>query len=308
MISGVNLYGNTDRWLSMEADPVDTESNKWNFNSISQTESRPFYRLYGDSLIIEIWHGWRQWYAINGDSALYLGEETRFHKAFSKNPLPTSAFGNMWLAGEEPNDARGHYYHTLELGQEGNYKCSLPVKGEMVVENNNVIPAIAVTETREFLSHIGHDSLSTESSVLKEISRTRWFVEGDILPVAMQTTEKEFIMGAEISSETHTYLLDLTEIPVDEDGMRRKEIQQALDNAEITYDNGIIKVNGSFPMNTILRLYLSNVQGGLFYLEPIEVSTEGMSTELRLPPLPSGQYIATISADTPTDRKIIVTI
>lgn len=60
VISVVNAYGNTDRWLSMEANTVDTESNKWYFTSISQSESSPFYRLYGDSLIAEIWDNVRQ--------------------------------------------------------------------------------------------------------------------------------------------------------------------------------------------------------------------------------------------------------
>ncbi len=308
VISVVNAYGNTDRWLSMEANTVDTENNKWYFTSISQSESSPFYRLYGDSLIAEIWDNVRQWYAIRGDSNLYLGEESGFHKAFSKNLLPTSAFGNIWLAGEELSVEKGHYYHTLELGQEGSYKCSLPVRGVMILEDNCIIPAVAITETREFKSHIGRDSLSAESSVSKDITRTRWFVEGDILPVAMQTTKKESIRGKEISSKTYTYLLDNTELPINEETVRGMQIQQALDNADITYENNVIRINGFFPSDTRLKLYISNFQGSLFHLEPIEVMAEGKNTEIRLPSLSSGQYIVTISADTPTGRKIIVNI
>ena len=124
----------------------------------------------------------------------------------------------------------------------------------------------------------------------------------------MQTTKKESIRGKEISSKTYTYLLDNTELPINEETVRGMQIQQALDNADITYENNVIRINGFFPSDTRLKLYISNFQGSLFHLEPIEVMAEGKNTEIRLPSLSSGQYIVTISADTPTGRKIIVNI
>lgn len=308
MISVINIYGNTDRWLSMEADDVRSENNKWTFSSISPSKTSPLYKLYGDSLITEIWRGARQWYAIDEDSIVYIGEETRFHNVFFQRPIPTSAFGNRWHADEVLSKAEGHYYHSLELGLDGNYKSSLPIKGKIIIEENINFPATAVTETKEFTSHIGHSLSAAKSSVSRHISRTRWFIDGDILPVAMQITEKEFLHGKEISSETDTYLVDFSELPIYENFGKLKKIQQALDNVDIINENGKIIIKGNFPHNTILKLYMSNLQGNLFHQEPIEVIANVESTVIPIPHIATGQYIVTISAGTPTNRKIIITI
>ena len=90
--------------------------------------------------------------------------------------------------------------------------------------------------------------------------------------------------------------------------IKNVNIQQLLDNAEIKYDNGIIKIESNFPQNIRLVLYLSNPQGGIFHQKPIENFTDNNTTEFHLPSLPPGQYIVTISAGTPTDRKIIINI
>ena len=303
------IYGTTDRELTVRSAPVDIKSNIWEFSQESSTSGMtyPFYRQYGDSLITEIWQNNRQWYTIKGDSAMYVGEETRFHKAFYETPIPTSAFGNIWLADDRAADARGRYYHTIELGQEGTYTSSLPVKGKIFF-GETVIPAVAVTEIRKFTSHIGPDSITICSIGTKEVSRTRWFVDGDRLPVAMQITEKDFIQDKEISSETYAYHLVADDIPISDEIRRNTEIQQALDNADIIHENGSIIISGDFPTNTTLVLYLSNIQGNRFHQQPLEGITEGLTTQIYLPDMPPGQYIVTISAGTPTDRKVIINI
>ena len=124
----------------------------------------------------------------------------------------------------------------------------------------------------------------------------------------MQITEKDFIQDKERSSETYAYHLVADDIPISDEIRRNTEIQQALDNADIVYENGIIIISGDFPTNTALTLYLSNIQGSRFHQQPLENRTDGFPTEFHLPDLPPGQYIVTVSAGTPTNRKVIINI
>lgn len=300
-------YSANDRILSVETETIDVNNEIWNFIKISDTTSGPLYRFYGDSLITELSEGTRQWYSVRKDSVFYLGSETRFHKNHTQEPLPTSAFGNIWLAGMDTTFIVGHYYHTLGLSYHEIYKCSLPTKGKIVIGNECVIPAVAVTETRIFNPCVNCDSISNTNLTTKKIIRTRWFVDGEFLPVAMQTIEKDLLQSKEVYSNTHTFILS-SEFENINEKIKNVNIQQLLDNAEIKYDNGIIKIESNFPQNIRLVLYLSNPQGGIFHQKPIENFTDNNTTEFHLPSLPPGQYIVTISAGTPTDRKIIINI
>lgn len=308
MVSIAKIYGAIDRKLSIETETVDVTHNSWKFIRISDTTSGPLYRIYGDSLITEVWNGDRQWYSICRDSVLYLGSETRFHKVQTQKSLATSAFGNMWLAGNNTTDALGHYYHTLGMSQNLNYMCSRPISGEIILNDEYVLPAVAITETRVVTRHIINcDSFPDVELTTKKTVRTRWFIKGDHLPIAMQTSESEIIQDKELYSDTHTFILPLDRNNID-DKIRHIYLQNLLDNAEIKYDNGIIQIADYFPGNTCLYLYLSNLQGGVYHQKPIEVLTSNYITEIHLPFLPSGQYVITISAGTPTDRKIIINI
>lgn len=306
-VSIATAYGTVDRRLSMETGIVDVKSNRWDFEGPLETDACPFYRMYGDSLIAEFWNGGRQWYAVRGDSVFYLGEETRYHKTLTQNPIPTAALGNMWLTGRDTTRTDGHYFHTYSLTQDGIYECTPPIKGEMIIGDDQTVPAVAVTESRKYTSYIWADSLHSTALISKEIHRTRWFIGDDPLPVAMQATIKEFSHGKEISSESKTFLIPMDDLLSMEETQIGK-LQQALDNAEIIYNNGIIKIMADFPQSVRLQLYLSNIQGSVSYQDVLDVIPHSEDVIFRLPSFPPGAYLITLSAGTPTDKKFLINI
>ncbi|MDE6791501.1 MAG: hypothetical protein K2J48_00230, partial [Muribaculaceae bacterium] len=139
-----------DRRLPVRCEPVDTRKTVWTFreSDISGQDEGPLYRMYGDTLLTEIFEGKRQWYAFRGDSCLYTGEESRLMKLAPTEPIPTSAFCHQLLGSVVEEKDSGIYCKTHPLTGHGTYESLLPVKGELRNGDGISLRVKAVTEIR----------------------------------------------------------------------------------------------------------------------------------------------------------------
>lgn len=308
LFSSFPLHGEVeDRRLPMQSSKVDVEKTVWDFSLSEESVRTPLYRVYGDSLIAEVYAGGRQWYGLHNDSTFYLGEETRFYKTLVNEPIPTSAFNTPLLSGRIDYEAEGLYCKSFALGLDGNYESYYPVKGKLIIGEGHEFVADAVTECRRVVSWITTDTIPALLTKTQEFVRTRWFVAGDHLPIALQISETVLHDGHQISSETVTYCMRHDDIHKSEDD-GREAINNAIANAQITVSGGIVRIEGDFPPDVELIMHVSNIAGSQFHQEPIGASFNGSLWEIPLPVLPPGQYILTISAGTPSNRKIPVTL
>ncbi|MCM1076945.1 MAG: hypothetical protein NC411_06260 [Bacteroides sp.] len=301
-----------DRIFSLETMPVDVRSDMWDFSDTYDSELPLLFRMYViDSLMMEYWKGNRQWYKVKNDMVYYIGEWNRNHRTMLNRPVPTSAFGASLFSGRDSTDMTGHYCGTFEIDLGGTYECSKPIKGSLKLSDDYMLDASAISETRSYFIQSHADSIDSPMSDRKEVTRTRWFLEGDPFPVAIQISEKEYSDSRVISSESHTFVLHEWKIPDIDSRIplsRTSRSQRALDESTIVCHNGIVYITGDFPENLRLTLSVSNIQGTIFSHEPTDIRADGIEREYRLPDLPPGKYILTVSAGTPTDRKVIVTI
>lgn len=308
VVMAVSFFGMADdRRLSMESQKVDAEGTVWDFSQSGRADRCPMYRSYGDTLVAEIYSGCRQWYGLRNDSAFYMGEETRFYKAVPETPIQTSAFGNPLLLGREDGGTRGVYCRTFALGQDGSYESLYPIRGRLVLAEGNAVSADAVTERRSFTEWLVSDSLPDGLKRTRETVRTRWFVAGDTLPVALQITENVLHNGRKVSSVTSAFIVPASEIAMNEESLR-EAVQDALDNARISLSGSMVRIEGDFPADVNLTLHISDIAGSRFHHEPLGATLNSELWEIPLPALPPGQYILTVSAGTPSNRKITVSI
>jgi len=305
VLSSVMAHASIDRTLSYGTTEVDVDKNVWDFSKAEEIKDGPLYKMYGDTLITEIWNGCRQWYSILRDSVFYIGEESRFSKIEPDEPIPTSAFGNIWLSGIYEGKSNGIYYKTFTLGQHGSYESSLPIEGKIILSPQISISAKAVTECRRFVSWIRSDTIQGAVSSTNEIMRTRWFVNEDPIPVALQITEKTICNGKEMSVVSNTFVVNHDELDIKNNS---DEIKNAIDEADINVENGILKIEGDFPPYVSLNIYIANLNGNRFYQQSLDTVEGHNRWDISLPQLPAGQYILTVSSGGQGHRKVIFII
>ncbi len=305
VLSSVMAHASIDRALGYETTAVDIDKNVWDFSKTEEIKDGPLYKIYGDTLIAEFWNGCRQWYSILQDSVFYIGEESRFSKIEPDAPIPTSAFGNMWLSGIYEGNSNGIYYKTFALGQHGSYESSLPIEGEIILSPQISISAKAVTECRRFVTWIHSDTIQGAVSCINNIMRTRWFVNEDPIPVALQITEKTTCNGKELSVLNNTFVVNHDELDIKKNS---NKIKNAIDEAVINVENSILKIEGDFPPHVSLNIYIANLNGNRFYMQSLDTVEGHNRWDISLPQLPAGQYIITISSGGQGHRKVFFII
>lgn len=304
LLSAWNMKSAADRILMRRAVPVNTEEKVWDFSQNELTDRGVRYRLYGDSLMAEIYGGTKQLYELRGDTVRYIGEESRLMRLSPESPLLTSAFGGKAPQSILNENRTGHYCKTFALGQHGSYESSLPTAGILIAGNGYEIPVTAVTERRRFSEWMVSDSLAEAGETIRECVKTRWFTEGDMLPVAFQITENLIFNGRNIKTESEAFILPVEDLDLS-DKLLEHIIQKSLDKAEIRVEDGYISIGGEFPPAVSLTLYISNIQGSSLHQIPVDMSDGDNIRQIEIPPMPSGQYILTVSAGTPVSRKVI---
>lgn len=260
LLSAQVLHSSADRTLSMLSNPVNIEHKIWDFSRIEETKNGPRYRIYGDTLISEIFNDSRQWYSLIKDTTYYIGEESRYHKLISAYPIPTFAFLRAYsISGEYDEASFGEFFKTFPINQHGTYASALPIKGEIILSDELSIYATAVNEIRTSKKRMTLDSLKNDELVEQKTVRTRWFIDNDTLPIALQYSKTTFFKGKKIQSDTRAYIVNFEEENI-APGFEYK-LQQNLDQAVINIKNGIVEINGTFPESTILNLYISDIAG-----------------------------------------------
>lgn len=286
---------------------MDIGKMEWDFTSAVEAEDHPFYRTYGDSLVAEIHGGLRLWYELRSDSAFYMGEETRHYRSFPDIPIPTTSFTSLAMETSDSLRGAGLYCRTLAVDVRGSYESFWPVEGRMILDNDLSVKARAIIEKRASLSEIRSDTIPGLLMVERESTRTRWYLDGDPIPVAMQLTETTRQDDQEVSSESGTYVMDMDEL-MKLVGLRADEKQRALDEAEITVFRGTVTVRGCFPEGTVLVISVSDLEGMTLHCDPAPDTSDNGFFEFSLPHLPHGRYVLTVSAGTPSDRKLLINL
>ncbi|MDE6267049.1 MAG: hypothetical protein K2M07_06860 [Muribaculaceae bacterium] len=296
------LSGFTDTRLGIRVSQVIPDADIWDFSRGEAIDDGPIYRSYGDTLLTEYFDGNRYWYRFQSDSAFYIGEESRLIKVVPQDTILTAAFGNHSLFGNKEEHGRGTFCRHIALGTTGEYKTMPPVYGKIVLAEGDSLPAIAVQERRKYNEWIGSDSLPGLS---REVIRTRWFIEGVRLPVALQITDITGDSTRIINSYTVAYTVETDDL---ESVIPEKlKEERALRNAAINVENGRITVQGSFPAGTGLTISIAGIMGNGLLQRQVETNDAGECTIL-LPSLSQGQYMLTISTRTPVSRKILFNI
>lgn len=299
----VLLCAFTDTRLENRVTPVESERGVWMFLDVSEAEFPPVYRMYGDTLLTEYHDGERQWYAFEGDSAFYRGQESRLMKLVPEDRIPTSAFGKYYMSGVYQEVDSGRYCGRYAVGNRGFYRSSAPERVRAVFVENDTVDAVMVTEERVYDRWFIADSLGAGRVVS---SRTRWFIDGFFLPVALSMSETLSDSTGVISRSSASFCMDFDGVefaPVS----RESRIDLALTAAEIRVENGTVTIGGAFPEGTTLRLHVTDIRGNSVWESEVD---HGIGSVYRcdLPSLPAGQYVVTVSAGTPVSRKVIVTV
>ena len=302
LLCSLILSGFTDVRLSKRSSAVDPESKVWDFSDGKDADDGPLYRVYGDTLLTEYFDGIRQWYGFRGDTTFYLGEESRLMKVLPQDTVFTAAFGNSSLFGVHAEHGRGMFCRQFPLGTDGIYRTELPVKGSLILSEGDTIEAVAVREMRSYQRWLNSDTLP---GMHRELMRTRWFIDGIRLPVALQITEITSDSTNVINSFTVAYTIDSGTL--DLQLTQEQIIDRALQNAEITVENGRVSIRGSFPEGTVLMLSVSGLMGNGLIQEELTADETGVY-DMTLPSLATGQYIITVSAGTPVSRKTVLNL
>lgn len=296
------VWGFTDTRLKCSVTPVESQRGIWDFSEQTLVDDGPVYRSYGDSLVAEYYDGVRQWYAFEGDSTFFLGSESRLMKILPNAPIPTSAFGNTILSGAYAESDTGRYCRYYRIGNKGAYRSYMPENVKITLAENDTINAMAVTETREYYQWFITDSVAP---LHVTDTRIRWFVAENPLPVALSIAEARGDSTNIISYHSVTYCIEGDEI--------RKlkfsgdAVDKVLANSTITFHDGTLTIHGDFSADLQLSLFVTDIRGNLAY-ETTFITTGDNTVHEQLPPLPPGQYVATVSAGTPVNCKAIITV
>ncbi|MDE6753513.1 MAG: hypothetical protein K2J82_02760 [Muribaculaceae bacterium] len=290
---------NADRILPVRCLPVDIDRKVWSFiETDTDTDNEgihPIYRVYGDTLLTEVLNGKRQWYSFSADSCYYLGEESRLIRMKPSAPIPTSALGHFMLGSLKEERDSGSYCRTYSLEGKGTYESLLPVEGEIRAGDNKTLKAKAVTEIRRMIDDgDGIDDIKDRARTVTENIRTRWFVAGDPLPVALQSTERIFIGDTPSQSVTNTYILDTEEI------LERYEMSDSdsdiLESITAVFEGNILRIGGTLPPDINLQIVLANIQGIPVMEAVIDVREDWQGSELTVPPLIPGRYVLSVGS------------
>ncbi|MDE5875265.1 MAG: hypothetical protein K2H15_06420 [Muribaculaceae bacterium] len=301
LLSTLTVSGSADRRLSRLCTPVDTDRRNWVFVAAGETDDSPLYRTYGDTLLTEVLRGTRQWYTFRNDSCLYMGEESRLLKLTPNTPVPTSAFLHTRLGSVREVSDSGIYCSTYPLGSHGTYESALPREGILSIGDGREIPCRVVTETRR-MSEPG-DPAGDHAEL--EARRTRWFVEGDAIPVAFQVEERVICREKVVNSFTETYTLSVSDLEkiYDSHGVPPEETLAGL---TIRNTEQGFTIEGPLPEGATLAYALSDINGiGVLSGELTEV-TEGSLLEISVPTLPTGRYILSLGLRG-ANRRIFIT-
>lgn len=268
----------------------------------------PVYRIYGDTLLCEVFDDVRLWYGIKRDTVMYLGEESRHYDFRLSVPVPTSSFSlNPGLSGEDSSYSTGFVYTTLPAEREYVHTGGEPVRGHLVLEDGRKVAATAVTEK---FSYVQSYLIDPEKPVrTREVHRsvTRWFLPGDCLPAVYQITEvTDMGDGSEPEEFTEAYSVDFETAPLDED--RDLDNEWIIDAVNVYVSGGRLVVTGDFPDNVNLEVSISTVSGTVCHTYPSVSNVSNRDIEFLLPSLPAGNYIVTVSAGSPVSKKQFVTI
>lgn len=300
-----------DRVLSVKCGAVESVRNTvegpvWKFKSVERENITPMYMVYGDTLTAEIYNGTRQWYRHIGDSTYYIGEESRYHKVTTEFPLLTTSFGNRIHGNVAYDFSSGDLFLTYALEHCGTYDACLPQIGTIITPMGTSVRSEAISEIRRFKESVCHDSIENTENIIKEVKKTRWFVKGDHLPVALQIEENYYNEDSRILSNVHTFIVDQDDLKIERS--LQYDVQVLLDEAAISVKGGRLKIEGKFPAQTEIMLYISTLAGFHMFQNAVITGDPESPVEVALSDLPVGEYMLSLSVEQKYTRKVLIRV
>ena len=291
----------------------------WDFSRQDLTEENAgtSVRVYGDSLLSEIFSGRRFWYSLRRDSVSFLGEEDRLtaivvdSTAFvARTPL-NFGFVNGGVTFEAHGKGAGRQFGVRERGSI-EFACSTRPGVLILSPGDTITDVLAVRERRYITAVFPEDSVSVPSHLITEIFR--WydsFGTVSLLPVAVQRamyTVSSLTSGS-VPVSSAAYLIDTGESGKDRqkrngDGspdeltVDTDAVGAALQDAVISCDGKSVTVSVAMPEPGLsVTIDIIDAPGRLYLHESILSSgaTDGITVDCS--GLRAGQYIAVVGIE-----------
>ena len=274
-------------------------------------------RVYGDSLLSEIFNGRRFWYGLRRDSLSFLGEEDRLtaivvdSTAFvARTPL-NFGFVNAGVAFEAHGKGAGRQFGVQERGSL-EFACS-PRPGVLILSPGDTITdVLAVRERRYITAVFPEDSIAKESHFITEIFR--WYDSFGTVALPPVAVQRRMYAASPLSAEavptfSAAYLPDTGETALHrqkqtddflpgEQAPDTGAIEAALQNAVITCDGRSVTVQVAMPQPGLsVAIDVVDAAGRLYLHECILSSgaTDGITVDCS--GLRPGQYIAVVGVE-----------
>ena len=305
------------------------ENAEWDFSHCRLVDdgARTSVRVYGDSLMSEIFDGRRFWYAL-GDSVYFMGEEDRLTSIILEKPAFITStpllfgFNNPGVGFEAKGLGGGRQFGVCERGSVEFISSTRP--GVLILAPGDTINEVLMSRERRFVTaNFPSDSASMYFHMIIEIHR--WFdIYGtaSLLPIAVQ---RSVYAGSTISANQKP-VFSLAYLPdTGNDTKERKRIndnnrtidssiekfEDALNEAEIILDGRSITVYVSIPEPEININFDIVDASGYLYLHKSAISS-GTAEKITLDcsGLRSGEYIAVVGIEeipvAPNKKLIII--
>lgn len=289
---------------------IKANDDVWNLPPIEGIETGPVYTVYGDTLLSESIDGRRLWYALEGDTAVFIKDET------SLMEMTISPGAVAWIkkarteSEHMPFSAEGIYSQSFLMAESGTIRHSASKSGHLVFEPGDTIAVTMTREFRQFNAAIGHNAtippiVKTDSADVFEIVITRWHSPlGRMTPVAVQIDSKTFDPSGKIvdmGSSAYT--------------MSREQRDELRENADINSDAFFALCADALSKATVttspgkILVKLGNVEcgfiiladvtdeGGILYLHKEGEARSNETIEIPTGDLGAGRYIVTLRAE-----------
>lgn len=312
-------------------DETGTDARVWNLGNTYELDARerraaPRYLAVSstDSLgqhicLSEIIEGRRMRYILDGLTVSWQGEETSQMIVCPPSPLPSMAFagshagtnGTNGIQEAKTYHSTGHYGQSVTIGQDGVYSSRLTGDG-LIVMGTDTLPGRMTTEKREYtmaLSVIKSDSgtdSAAQSPARKYVwRRHRWFVDGEKLPVAVQTDARvlDASNGKTLRNRSVLYTVDSPELAMEKSENRKGEKGKIQDETEVEWEGDRIVIRTGTGGDVVIGI---TTPDGLPCLTRTARLQPGEPFGISVPELsPDRKYIFCITASGRTYKKLI---
>lgn len=307
---------------------VDAEARVWNLSNtveLDAVERRNAPRYHALPVtdgprryvcLSEIVEGRRMRYILDSLSACWQGEETVRMIVCPPEPIESMAFSET-SAGHPDGvsyHSSGHYGQDVTVSQDGVYSSWVIGEG-LVVLGTDTIHGRMTSERREYTMELSavKDKACVDTAVQAPVrryvwQRHRWFVDGERLPVAVQT-DAAVLDGAHgnmLRERSVLYTVDASELAMEKTDNQNEETESnGFDDIEVDWngDRIVIRPGSGVSGEALIGI---TTPDGLPCLTRTERLKAVQPIEIEVPDLyPDRKYIFYITVSGITYKRLI---